>query len=299
MFCDLVESTKLSEKFDPEDYRHILKTYQNVASRCIEEFNGFIAQHLGDGLLVYFGYPVSFEDNATRALIAGLRIIEEISKLIIRVNDQEIHIQVKIGVHTGNVLLDQIKSTDKTEYLALGETPNLASRIKDFASNNQLIISSVTYNLVSHIFDCEYCGKQPFKGISREIEIFRVLNKRSDTSKNSYKPLVGRVQELELIIDRWEQVKEGNGQVAIIIGDAGIGKTRLIEDVKYQTADEQIILMECFCSPYYQNSFLYPLMDYFKKFLFSIEPRSINNAQRTSDIISELGLSEEFTETFT
>ena len=231
MFCDLVESTQLSGQLDPEDLRTIVREYQKVCSEVITRFDGHIAQLLGDGLLVYFGYPVAHEDDAHRAVRTGLGILsamEELNKELKR--EKSITLALRLGLHTGLVVVGAMGDGGRQEHLALGETPNVASRIQGLAASNTLIISADTYQLIQGYFECQDLGAQTLRGVAEPIAVYRVLQEsgargRLDvTHARGLTPLVGREQEVGLLFERWEQVKAGQGHVVLLTGDAGIGK---------------------------------------------------------------------------
>jgi class 3 adenylate cyclase/predicted ATPase len=267
MFCDLVGSTALSERLDPEDMREIVRAYQEVCSQAILRFEGHVAQYLGDGLLVYFGYPVAHEDDAQRAIRAALGIVRAMEALNARLySEREIRLAVRLGIHTGLVVVGQMGGGGRHERLALGETPNIAARLKALAEPDTAIISEATYRLLHGIFACRDLGFQPLKGVSTPMRAYCVLGERTDnrsegTTEVGRTPLVGREQEVALILDRWEQVKEGVGQVVLLSGEPGIGKTRLLQVLKERIANEPHVRWECRCSPYHQDSAFHPVIE--------------------------------------
>jgi class 3 adenylate cyclase/predicted ATPase len=275
MFCDLVESTKLSSQLDPEDYRDMVRAYQKVCSEVITRFDGHIAQLLGDGLLVYFGYPQAHEDDAQRAVRTGLGILNAIGDLhqgLLQAKD--IQLAIRIGVHTGLVVVGQMGSTGRQEQLALGETPNIAARIQGLAAPNTLAISEASYRLVEGYFACQALGAQTLRGVAQPLNIYRVLGEsgvhsRLDiASARGLTPLVGRESEVTLLLERWAQVKDGQGHVVFLTGDAGIGKSRLVQMLKEHVAHEPHMRWECRSSEYYQNTALFPLVDLFQRLLW-------------------------------
>jgi class 3 adenylate cyclase/predicted ATPase len=267
MFCDLVGSTALSERLDPEDMREIVRAYQEVCGEAIRRFDGHVAQYLGDGLLVYFGYPVAHEDDAQRATRTALGIVEAMEALNARLySEREIRLAVRIGIHTGLVVVGQMGGGGRHERLALGETPNIAARLQALAEPDTAIISEATYRLLHGLLACRDLGFQRLKGVSTTMRAYCVLGERTDSrSEGSTEvgrtPLVGREQEVALILDRWEQVKEGVGQVVLLSGEPGIGKTRLLQVLKERIANEPHVRWECRCSPYHQDSALYPVIE--------------------------------------
>jgi class 3 adenylate cyclase len=273
MFCDLVGSTALSAHLDPEELREVVRAYQETCTTVIRRYDGHIAQHLGDGLLVYFGYPQAHEDDAQRAVRAGLEILPGLAPLNARlpstIRARLPHpVQVRIGVHTGLVVIGEIVSTDKREILALGETPNIAARVQGFAEPDTLVISAVTYRLVEGLFACEDRGQPELKGVATPLTLYRVLNESEVHSRfevvvrKGLTPLIGREHEYGLLYERWGRVKDGAGQVVLLSGEPGIGKSRLVEALKETVEQEGARCLELRCSPYAQNSALAPVLEH-------------------------------------
>ncbi|MBI3800986.1 MAG: zinc ribbon domain-containing protein, partial [Deltaproteobacteria bacterium] len=224
MFCDLVGSTALSQQLDPEDLREVVRAYQETCAAVIARFEGHLAKYLGDGLLVYFGYPVAHEDDAQRAVRAGLEIVRAINKLSfppqVRLSQS---LQVRIGIHTGLVVAGEMGGGDTREPLAIvGETPNIAARLQELAAPNSVVLSAATYHLSQGYFECQPLGPQSLKGISLPLEVYRALGENGARSRlevaatTGLTPLVGRAQEVGLLLERWEQTKEGMGQVVLL-----------------------------------------------------------------------------------
>jgi len=280
LFCDLVGSTALSAQLDPEDYRAVVQRYQQTCSEVIQRHEGYLAQYLGDGLLVYFGYPIAHEDDARRAVRTGLEITtamqEKVPSPLVGEGQGEgatvprKPLQVRIGIHTGLVVVGEIGSSEKRELLALGETPNLAARIQGLAEPNTVFISAATQRLVETQFECQPFGSHLVKGIATPIAVYHVQSERQMdglVGRTILTPLVGREQEVGLLIDRWEQVKEGRGQVILLSGEPGIGKSRLAYTLREHVTNEGSLLYEARCSPYHQHSALYPLIDVLQRTL--------------------------------
>jgi TOMM system kinase/cyclase fusion protein len=274
MFCDLVESTQLSGQLDPEDLRTIVRAYQKVCSEVITHFDGHIAQLLGDGLLVYFGYPHAHEDDAQRAVRTGLGILAAMGDLNTRLQQEKgIHLALRLGIHTGLVVVGEMGSSGRQEQLALGETPNIAARIQGLAQPITVVISDTTYRLVQGYFTCEALGGQTLRGVSEPVHLYRVLQESGARGRldvavtRGLTPLVGRESEVTLLLERWEQVKAGHGHVVLLSGDAGIGKSRLVQMLKDHVAAEPHMRWECRSAEYAQNTVLFPLIDLFQRLL--------------------------------
>jgi class 3 adenylate cyclase len=274
MFCDLVDSTTLSSQLDPEEYREVVRTYQRVCSESITHFDGHIAQLLGDGLLVYFGYPQAHEDDTHRAVRTGLEILAAMGDLNTRLKQEKgIQLAVRVGIHTGLVVIGEMGEAGRQEQLALGETPNIASRIQGLAEPDTVAISEATYRLTQGYFECQDLGTQTLRGGAEPLDVYRVLREsgaqgRLDIAQTrGLTPLVGRESEVTLLMERWEQVKAGQGQVVLLTGDAGIGKSRLVQMLKEHVADEPHVRWECRSPPYFENTALFPLTDLFQRML--------------------------------
>src|SRR6516165_5496557 len=252
MFCDLVESTKLASQLDPEGWRDVVRANQRVCTDVIQRYDGHIAQLLGDGLLIYFGYPVAHEDDAQRAVRTGLGMLAALGVL-----NQELHhakgiqLAIRVGVHTGLVVVGEMGGAGRQEQLALGEVPNIASRIEGLAAPNTVAISEATSRLVQGYFECQALGAQTLRGVAEPVHVYRVLQESGATSRldvaatRGLTPLVGREQEVGLLLERWEQAKAGHGHVVLLTGDAGIGKSRLVQVLKEHIANEPHMLWEC------------------------------------------------------
>jgi len=295
MFCDLVGSTALSEQLDPEELRNVVRAYQQTSAAVIERYEGHIAQYLGDGLLVYFGYPVAHEDDAARAVRAGLEIIRAVQRLVpspLAVEGQgegvvgattgsafrspdavagRSPLQVRIGIHTGVVVVGEMGGGAKREQLALGDTPNIAARVQGLAAPDSVVVSAATQRLVAGLFECQDLGPQTLKGISAPVSVYQVRGEGAAQSRfeaavhKGLTPLVGRAEELALLGQRWEQAKAGEGQVVLLSGEPGIGKSRLVQELKERLAPEGATHIEFRCSSYHQNSALYPIIDYLQR----------------------------------
>ncbi|HEY7712371.1 MAG TPA: adenylate/guanylate cyclase domain-containing protein, partial [Candidatus Entotheonella sp.] len=274
MFCDLVGSTHLSSQLDPEDLRDVIRAYQETAAAVIQRYAGHIAQYLGDGLLIYFGFPVAHEDDAQRAVYTGLGICEAMTTLNMRLETAyPIPLAVRIGIHTGPVVVGEIGGGGRHENLALGETPNIAARLEGLARPNTVVISDRTAQLVQRAFVLEAMGPQDLKGVAAPILVSRVLGpleprQSEDESVPAGTPfLVGRDEETGLLRRRWEQAKAGQGQVVLLSGEAGIGKSTLTETLRAQVHHEGLTRIVYRCSPYHTNTAFYPVMTHLENLL--------------------------------
>jgi class 3 adenylate cyclase/predicted ATPase len=269
LFCDLVDSTALSSRLDPEDWREVVRAYQDTCAKVIARFEGHIAQYLGDGLLVSFGYPLAHEDDAPRAVRAGLGIVEAMGQLNARLSQEHgVSLAVRLGIHTGLVVVGDVGGGTRQEQLALGETPNVAARLQGIAPPNTLVISATTFQLLGGFFACQPLGTPPLKGLTQPPAVYQVLYESTARSRleavggTGLTPLVGREQEIGLLSERWAQVKDGFGQMVLLGGEAGIGKSRLVQVLTERVAGEpQAWLTPCQCSPYHQNTALYPMIE--------------------------------------
>ena len=279
MFCDLVDSTALSEKLDPEDLREVIRRYQDTCNKVIHRFGGHIAQYLGDGLLVYFGYPQAHEDDAQRAVRAGLAVVEAVRHLNPSFQEQwKVELSLRVGIHTGLVVTGEVGEGSTSENLAIGETPNIAARLQGEAKPNTVLVSAGTYRLIAEFFSCHEPENLVLKGVSQSMDacqIDRVSTARSrlDPLTKVLSPIVGREQETNLLFERWQRINEGMGQVVLLSGDAGIGKSRLVKVLEEHVAqDPQAWLTPCQCSAYHQNSAFYPVIDLLERFALQFEP---------------------------
>jgi class 3 adenylate cyclase len=273
MFCDLVDSTRLSGQLDPEDLREVVRAYQSTCAEVIQCFDGHIAQLLGDGLLVYFGYPQAHEDDAQRAVHTGLGIVKAIATLNTRLEqEQGIRLAVRVGIHTGLVVVGMM-GEGRQEQLALGETPNVAARVQGLAAPDTVVISEATARLVQGYFTWQDLGLHAARGTPAPLQLYRVLQESGVQSRldatmvRGLTPLVGREAEVTLLLERWCQVKDGLGHVVLLSGELGIGKSRPVQVLKDRVAGESYTRIECRCLPYYQNSALYPVIAHLERAL--------------------------------
>jgi class 3 adenylate cyclase len=279
LFCDLVDSTALSSQLDPEEWREVVRAYQDTCAKVIARYEGHIAQYLGDGLLVYFGYPQAHEDDAQRAVRSGLGMVEAVGQLNTHLaQERGVQLAVRLGIHTGLVVVGEIGGGAKQEQLALGETPNVAARLQGIAAPNTVVISAATSQLLGGFFACQSLGTPVLKGVAQPLEVYQVRYESTARTRleaaesTGLTPLVGRKPEVALLLERWAQVKDGLGQVVLLSGEAGLGKSRLVQVLQEHVAAEpQAWLTPCQCSPYYQNSALYPMIDLLERVALRFE----------------------------
>ena len=265
LFSDLVGSTELSTRFDPEDLRDIIDAYYRCITDTVARFGGYIAQFMGDGVLVYFGYPQAHEDDAERAVRAGLALIDSVSQI----NAPE-RLRVRVGIATGLVVVgDMITSGEAQERRVIGETPNLAARLQALAKPGDVVIAQSTRSLVGDLFEYRDLGAVELKGFAAPVSVWQVL--REGTAESRFEafrsaagltPLVGRETEIALLLDCWQKAKQGTGQVALLSAEPGIGKSRLVDSfVQDQLqADTAYIRLRYFCSPHHTASALHPII---------------------------------------
>ena len=262
MFSDLVGSTALSARMDPEDFREVISAYQNCVAETVGRFGGFVAKYMGDGVLVYFGYPQAHEDDAERAVRAGLQ-------LVTAVGDLKTHaaLQTRVGIATGVVVVgDLIGSGASQEQAIVGDTPNLAARLQGIAEPNSVVIAESTRKLVGSLFELEDLGPQELKGISGPTRAWAALRPASVEGRfeamhaSGLTDLVGREEELDLLLRRWSKAKSGEGQVVLLSGEAGIGKSRLTAALLEHLATEPHTRLRYFCSPQHTDSAFYPII---------------------------------------
>jgi class 3 adenylate cyclase len=231
LFCDLVDSTVLAGQLDPEDLREVIRAYQAACATVIERLDGHIAQYLGDGLLVYFGYPQAHEDDAQRAVRAGLGMVAAMAALNTHLAQRHrVRIAVRIGIHTGLVVVGEVGGGSRQEQLALGDTPNMAARLQGLAAPDTVVLSAATFRLVQGYFTYQDLGAHTLKGVTAPMHVYRMLGESGVQSRleaivpGRLTPLVGREEEVALLQQRWEQAKEEQGQVVLLSGEAGMGK---------------------------------------------------------------------------
>jgi len=261
LFCDLAGSTELAARLDPEDLRAIIAAYHQAVAAVLTGFGGFVAKYMGDGILAYFGYPQAHEDDAERAVRAGLAIVERVARL-----DLAEKLRVRIGAATGLVVVgDLLGAGAAQEQAVVGETPNLAARLQGLAEPNEIVIADSTRRQIGGLFELRDLGAQALKGFAAEQRVWRVVGEsgvasRFEALRSGETPLVGRDEEIELLLRRWAQAKAGEGRVVLISAEPGIGKSRLAEAVAERIAAERHARLRYFCSPHHQDSALFPVI---------------------------------------
>ena len=262
MFSDLVGSTALSARMDPEDLREVISAYQTCVAETVGRLGGFIAKFMGDGVLVYFGYPYAHEDDAERAVRAGQELVTAVSAL-----KTHAALQTRVGIATGLVVVgDLIGSGASQEQAIVGETPNLAARLQAVAEPNSVVIADSTRRLVGDLFVLEDLAAQTLKGLAGPVRAWTALRPSSVESRfdalhaGGLTELVGREEELELLLRRWSKAKRGEGQVVLLSGEPGIGKSRLTAALLEHLAGEPHTRLRYFCSPQHTDSALYPII---------------------------------------
>src|SRR4029077_13357446 len=255
-------STALSGRMDPEDLREVISGYQKCVAETVQRFGGFVAKYMGDGVLIYFGYPQAHEDDAERAVRAGLELVAAVGAL-----KTHTPLQTRVGIATGLVVVgDLIGSGASREQAIVGETPNLAARLQGVAEPNSVVIAESTRRLVGNLFEFEDLGAKELKGVAGPVRRWAALRPASVESRfdayhaTGMTELVGREEELDLLLRRWSRAKSGEGQVVLLSGEAVIGKSRLTAALLERLAAEPHTRLRYFCSPQHTDSALYPVI---------------------------------------
>jgi class 3 adenylate cyclase/predicted ATPase len=264
MFCDLVGSTALSARLDPEDLREVIAAYHRAVAEVVAGFDGFVAKYMGDGVLVYFGYPQAHEEDAERAVRAGLGVIDAVGRLDVK----SVKLQTRVGIATGLVVVgDLIGEGSAQEQSVVGETPNLAARLQAGAEPDTVVIAAGTRRLVGDLFEYRDIGAVEVKGLAAPVPAWQVLRPSGVASRfealrgPALTRLVGRDEEIDLLMRRWERAKAGDGQVVLVSGEPGLGKSRIAAALVERLHDSPHFRQRFFCSPYRQDSALYPFID--------------------------------------
>jgi class 3 adenylate cyclase len=260
----MVGFTDLASRVDPEVLQRIIRSYEDACAVCVTRYEGYVFQRLGDGIVAFFGYPLAHEGEAERAIHAGLAIIASLSRL--HVADAG-HLQVRIGIATGLVV---VSSAEKG---AVGETMNLASRLQAIARPGSIVVGERVHRLAGGAFDYEDLGEQTLKGIARPTHAYRILGVSAAASRfdaathEGLTPLVGREQEIGLLLERWQLAQDGEGQVVLLSGEPGIGKSRILSALRERLEGQGAATLRFQCSPYYLNSAFWPIIDNFERAL--------------------------------
>jgi class 3 adenylate cyclase/predicted ATPase len=268
MFCDLVGSTALSSRLDPEDLRDVIAAYHRAAAEIVAGFDGFVSRYMGDGVLIYFGYPQAHEDDAERAVRAGLGVIDAVGRLDVK----SVELKARVGIATGLVVVgDLIGEGSAQEQSVVGETPNLAARLQALAEPDALVIAAGTRRLVGDLFEYRDLGAVEVKGIAAPVPAWQVLRPSAVESRfealrgSALTRLVGRDEEIDLLLRRWAHAKAGDGQVVLVSGEPGLGKSRIAAALAERLHAEPHIRLRYFCTPYHQDSALFPFIDQFAR----------------------------------
>jgi class 3 adenylate cyclase/predicted ATPase len=276
LFCDLVNSVELSERLDPEELRETLAAYHRVCATVVRRFEGHIHDYLGDGMMVYFGFPSAHEDDAQRAVRSGLGIVEAVAQLNSRVGSERgIELHVRVGIDTGLVVAGAVAADEGMEATAaIGAPPNIAARLQGLAAPDSVVISAAAYRLIAGYFNCRELGFQTIRGISRPMAIYHVLHEsgartRLDVAgQRGLPPMQGRDDELGTLADRWADARAGHGGVALVAGEPGIGKSRLIWALQQHVAQSpDAFLAHLSCLPYFVNTAFYPVVQFLERIL--------------------------------
>lgn len=264
MVCNMVESVPLSAHLDPEDMRDLIAAFHKAVADVVARFGGFVAQYLGDGVLVYFGYPAAHEHDTEQAVRAGLAILDAVRGLKVA---SDVTLQASAGIATGLVVIGEQPGTGETgQRVAIGETPNLAARLQAVAAPGEVVIAAGTRRLVGRMFDCRALDAIEMKGLPQPVEAWEVRGETVGVSRfdarraGALSPLVGRQEEIELLRRRWDQAKLGEGRVVLLSGEPGIGKSRIAESLLARLEGEPHVRLRYFCSPHHKHSPLYPFV---------------------------------------
>ena len=292
LFCDLVGSTELSHRLGPEEYRELVRAYQSACSEVVSRFDGHVAQYLGDGVLVYFGYPKAHEDDAQRAVRAGLGLVEAVAGLGVPAGP----LSVRVGIDTGLVVVGDVGAGKSHEQLALGDTPNRAARLQALASPGSVVISDSTRRLVAGSFALRDLGLQSLKGLAEPVYAWHALSEGKAESRfeaatqGRFAPMVGRELEFAVVLHAWQRACSGRGQVVLLCGEPGIGKSRILQALREQLFGEGISPWQFQCSSYFANSALLPVIDHFERALkFERPDTAETKLEKLANLLGGLG----------
>jgi predicted ATPase/class 3 adenylate cyclase len=260
MFCDIVSSTELASKLDPEEYGEILSAYHARCAGAIVRCGGHIAQYLGDGIYAYFGYPKAVEDAASRAVRAAFELLQELRPAHDGSGITK-PLSVRIGIHTGVVVMNDVGDRHHVERIAMGDVPNIAARVQSHAAVDSIVITAATRELLRSDFALQSLGSSELRGVPKPIALFRVIGPRQLADESARKPMLGRQRELALLHQRYAEVRQGQGKLVTIQGEPGMGKTRLLQAFRESLGPESTAFYECRCSVYHSATALHPLID--------------------------------------
>jgi predicted ATPase/class 3 adenylate cyclase len=300
LFCDLANSVELSERTDPEDLREILAAYQLACARVVRRFEGHIARYFGDGILVYFGFPQAHEDEAQRAVRSGVGIREAVQQLSAQLErEHNVRLHVRIAIHTGVVVAGDIAPGEQLEtQAAIGDTPNIAARLQALADPDSVLISSATYRLITGYFHCREVGFRSLRGISSPMAVYEVLNESGARNRldivalGGLAPLAGRDSELERLRNEWQAALGGAARSLLILGEPGIGKSRLVRALQEQAAQApDAVIVRLTCSAYFQNTAFHPAVEFLQSAL-QLTPDATPDAclDRLEGFLTQYGL---------
>jgi class 3 adenylate cyclase len=258
LFCDLVDSTGIAGRLDPEDWRDIVAQYQETSAAAVTRFGGHVAKYLGDGLMVYFGWPEAHEDDAERAVRAGLAICDDVAALNGRLTAQhKVKLSVRVGIQTGSVVMGHGGGAETDVF---GDAPNVASRVQSAAEPDSVVITPAVHELVSGLFVVEDCGAHQLKGIERPLQLYRAIRPtvarrhNRNAAVRALTPFVGREDEMRWLLSCWERAREGRGQLVLVMGEPGIGKSRLVDEFQARIKDEPHLWVESAGEKFFQST---------------------------------------------
>jgi class 3 adenylate cyclase len=264
LFCDLVNSTEIVARLDPEEWGHIAADYHSAAAKAVAHLGGHVAEYLGDGVVVYFGYPEAHEDDVERAVRSGLAIVDAIASLNGRLAASQVKLSVRVGIHTGPVVISHGRGRGTRVF---GDTTFIASRVQNAAEPNTVVITKHTHQLVGGRFIAESLGKHHLKGVEEPVELFRIVRSSGTPIRltigaaRGLTPFVGREDEMRMLASRWELAREGGGQMVLIAGEPGIGKSRAFRQFQGMLDPTLHRWLESACDPYFQTTPFYPVVD--------------------------------------
>jgi class 3 adenylate cyclase len=294
LFCDLVGSTALSARLDPEDMHELIRRYQDSVAGAITRFGGYVAKYLGDGVLAYFGWPMAYEDHAERSIRAGLQALAAVEAFQSPDGEQ---LKARIGIASGHVVVGDIAGSSANERASIaGDTPNLAARLQSAAAPGQIVVADSTRRLAGQSFEIESLGEQELKGFKSRVALFAVRGEREVESRfdaahaRVLSKFVGRTSEIGMLLERWELVKGGEGQAVFVSGEAGIGKSRLVDALEERLHDNQHELIRLQCSPYHATSAFYPIIQRLSRFAgFSPADDQTTRAEKFNKLLQRYG----------